>query len=605
MQWDDISDLRGDINHINARISELEQLLRNHLNASEASRPVSHEIPPSIQRPPSSPVSVTVPPPQVSPAAPSRSRSDDSSLEEEIGGNWLNKIGAIALVLGIIFFLKYAIDNRWINETARIILGILAGLGCLYGGEYFQRKGLARYSHGLSGAGIAVLYATIFAAFSFYSLIEQIPAFAFMLVVTCTAIALSVRYDSIAIAIIGIVGGFLTPVLLQKPGSDGSSNFVQVLTYITIIDLGVLVLTVSKDWRPLNLLSFMGTVLFFAGTFNESHLGLTMAFLTIFFVIFAAQSLVQNVIVRRPLNPADVFMVLAVPVLYFATSYWLLSSRYHTYMGLFAVLMAGLYLALSYRVQVVGFEDKNLRLIFLGVAAAFLIIAIPIQLKQHWIVIGWSGEAAALAGIGFYLQSARTRYIAMLLLGISALYLLAISNMALTIPMLFFLNKRFLTFLFVIAMASLIAWLYQKNRGSITPAERSFSLILIVGANFLMIWALSTEALVWVWRISGNISNIASVESLTLSAVWAVYGIAMLIAGIIFRFRAARIMAIILLGVVVFKSFLIDVWALERIYRIFAFLGLGLVLLIASYVYQTHRDSIRQLVESDSLSESC
>jgi len=592
MEEDKLSRLSEEIAALKARVEQLEGRLGARAEAAPTPPPTP---PPQVARP------APVPPPP-RPATPRvRARPDRSGLEAEIGGNWLNKIGAVALVLGIAFFLKYAIDNRWINETGRIIVGIIVGLACVYGGEYFQKKELPKYAQGISGAGIAILYFTIFAAFAFYRLVPQLPAFAFMILVTITAIALSVRHNAIAIAILGIIGGFLTPALIRGGVGGEGDNTVGLFTYIAILDLGILGITKYKDWRALNLLSLAGTSLVFAGWAADYYLpkklGITMLYLTIFYAIFAAQSFVQNVVAKRPMNAADILMAVGTPILYFATSYSLLMHDYRIYLGIFAVVVAAVYIIFSRQVQIAGYEDRSLRLLYLSVGAAFLIVAIPIQLKQHWITIGWAAEAAVIAGIGFYMNSLRTRYVALGLLVLVVIRLLFWETVTQVTTL--FLNQRFGTFLFAIAMIALVAWLYRRYRDVTSPSEAGLPTVLVIGANLLMIWVLSFEVTEMVSRTVENGFREISASAVALSAVWVVYGVIMLAVGVGLRYRPARIMAIALFGIVIAKTFLYDVWILEKVYRVIAFVGLGVVLLVASYIYQTHRDQIRQFMRGE------
>ena len=602
MEEQQVSELREELARLNRRVSALEVILRERLGVKESPEPVpAGPAPVAIPAPAAADLGMAPP----SPAAPrARARPvDGTRLEAEIGGNWLNKIGALAFVLGVAFFLKYAFENRWIDETGRIVIGILGGIACLYLGEHFHKKGFPKYAQGVSGAGIAILYFTIYAAFSFYQLMDQTPAFGFMVLVTATTVALAVRHDSIGIAILGIIGGFLTPVLLNRPEPGGSNSQIQLFTYLAILDLGILALTYYKDWRALNVLSLAGTALVFAGwaaqSYEPAKLGRTIIFLTIFYGIFAAQSFVQNVTARRALNAADLFLVIATPVLYFGASYALLSSEYHIYLGMLAAAMAAVYVILARQVNIVAFEDKRLRLLFLAVGAGFLITAVPIQLEKEWVAIGWAGEGVVLASIGFYLSSSRMRYVGIGLLGLAAARLLTVETPSTYAqPAVPFANERFATFLFVIAAIVVTVWLYHRNREQTERSEAALPAVLILGANVLMVWALSVEALDWTRRGHPPYQPTGA-ESLALSAVWAVYGALMVTAGIVWRHRATRLMGVVLLGIVILKSFLVDVWTLERVYRIIAFLGLGALLLIASYIYQAYRDRIRQFVTGE------
>ena len=594
MQNDQESKLSEEIARLNARISELEQLMRTHLAAQQGPEP--QKLPPAPTQPPTPAPPPTQPPVPQRAVPPITAPRSSATFEAEIGGNWLNKIGAVALVLGMAFFLTYAIENRWIDETGRIIIGLIVGMACLYGGEYYQKKNFPRYAQGVSGAGIAILYFTIYAAFAFYHLVPRLPAFAFMFVITVAAAAVAVRHNAPSIAALGIIGGFFTPVLIRETAGLPSDTQVQLFAYMAILDLGVLGVTFYKGWRGLNLLSLAGTTLVAAGWFIESYspnmLGRTMLLLTIFFAIFAAQSFVQNVVARRALNAADFVMAVAAPALYFGVSCALLAPEYRIFLGGFAVVMAVAYLYFARSVRVTAFEDMRLRLLFLAVAVGFLTIAIPIQLHLRWVTVGWGAEAAVFAWIGFYLNSRAVRYFSLCLLGLVAIRSLFVDYFAW--PALTpFINERFLAALFTIAMTTIVAWLYLRRRELVTGGEKAVATVLIIGANFLLICALSVETVGWTSRVY---AATYAVDSFALSALWTVYAVLMLAAGIIWRHRPSRLMAVAVFGVVIAKSFLLDVWTLEMLHRIIAFVGLGAALLLVSYAYHAYRDRIERIV---------
>ena len=177
-------------------------------------------------------------------------------LESIVGGSWFNWIGIIAVTFGVAFFLKYAFDKQWIGPAGRVSLAALVGIGLLYLGERLRRRGLRSYAYVISGGGVLILYLSIFAAYNFYHLIGQPTAFVLMAAVTTTAVLLSVRLNALPVAFLGLVGGFLTPLLL----STGVDNQVGLFTYIALLDAGVLAVAYFKRWRSLDFASFAGTV---------------------------------------------------------------------------------------------------------------------------------------------------------------------------------------------------------------------------------------------------------------------------------------------------------------------------------------------------------
>ncbi|HEX8186675.1 MAG TPA: DUF2339 domain-containing protein, partial [Blastocatellia bacterium] len=250
-------------------------------------------------------------------------------LEARIGGNWFNRIGIIAISIGVAFFLKYAFDNQWIGPWGRVLIGVGIGLGFLIAGEQLRRR-YANYAYGLTGGGVLILYLSIYAAYAFFRepLIGQMPAFICMAIVTATASLLSARYSALPIAFLGLIGGFLTPLLL----STKVDNQVGLFGYIALLDVGVLALAYSKQWRSLNYSAFIATVLMFAGWmfvwYTEEKLWTTIFFLTLFFVIFALLAVLYNVVNQRPTMWIDLGLVFANALLYFGTSYQLLEEKY-------------------------------------------------------------------------------------------------------------------------------------------------------------------------------------------------------------------------------------------------------------------------------------
>ncbi len=157
----------------------------------------------------------------------------------------VNRVGALTLAIGIIFFFKYAVENQWIGIGGRLLSGIAAGVLLIGIGEWITRRGNSILAQGVAGCGIATLYITVYAAFAYYGFLSQPAAFvAFLTVCTC-AIVLSFRYGYAAIATIGFTGALLTPVLLS-PGSTGGAGDA---SYVFLLDVIALALSVRQGWK--------------------------------------------------------------------------------------------------------------------------------------------------------------------------------------------------------------------------------------------------------------------------------------------------------------------------------------------------------------------
>lgn len=511
----------------------------------------------------------------------------------------------VAIILGMAYFLKYAIDNEWIGEMGRVILGILTGVGFLVWGEILQRKSYRGYSVTVLGGGIAILYFSIFAAFSFYQLVPQIPALLLMVLITATAVLLALRYDSRTIAVFAIVGGFLTPAML----STGRDNQVGLFSYILLLDFGVLALAYFKKWRAFNLLAFLFTQLIFVAWsisfYTDAKLWRTEFFLTVFFFVFAVMSFLYNIVHQQKTTFRDLMLVSLNGAAYFLWTYALLESQYSQYLGFYSVLMAGTYVALGRVAYQRAQEDTYLFLIFLGLGLTSLTLAIPIQLKQSWITIGWAVEAVILSWVGFRLNSHKTRWAALIIASLVAVRLLFYDSqlsVALAKDFTFFLNKRGFAFLVGSIAIFVMAFLYSRYKLMLSDFELKLIAGLVVAANLLILFFFTTEISQY-YEIRYLVvtdyfqhRDLRSRQQLLISALWGIYSIVLVTIGIVRKFQPIRLLAILLFAVTILKVFLVDLQEMDKLYRIIASIGLGVLLLTVSLMYQKYRNQINSFV---------
>ena len=177
------------------------------------------------------------------------------SMEYAIASNWLLRIGVLILVMGVGFFLKYSIDKGLIDEMGRVLLCAAAGLAMLVAGTQMLGRKYHLFGQGLIGGGIAMLYFSVFAAANFYHLIDVPTGLRADDRGHLLAGWIAVRFNSILVAVLGILGGYGTPIMLQT----GVVNFVGLYSYLLILGVGVFGISYKKNWHLLNYLSFVGT----------------------------------------------------------------------------------------------------------------------------------------------------------------------------------------------------------------------------------------------------------------------------------------------------------------------------------------------------------
>jgi uncharacterized membrane protein len=514
--------------------------------AAQQVRPAS-----SLNLPPRPPAGV--PPPRKS-----------SNLEMQIGGTIAKFVGAVAIIFAAIFGVKTAYENGLITPTLLVLLIAAAGIGFLGTGERLRKK-YPNYAYALSGLGVALLYISVYASFNVYQLLSQPVAMGCMSLITATAAILSARYTAISIAILALIGGFLTPILVPT----GVDNETGLFSYIALLDAGVLALAFTKQWRVLNYLAFVGTVLMVAAwmlsNYTSEKLTPTIFFLTLFFIIFALLAILYNVMNRRPTRWLDLALVFTNALLYFGTSYALLnddvySGRYHAYLGAFAVAMSIFYGLLGYFTYRRDSQDRLLILTFGGLTFLFLVLAVPIQFKQQWVTMAWAIEGAVMTWVGLRAKDKTSLYASLCLFGIAAFHWFMIDVPAFgyaegsTFTPL--LNPRAFSGFVLIAALAVSAWLYKKFGAHLSDDERwMFNGIYLLGANAFAITLLSLDVSSYFdWKRaqagdSNAISAIGNTHFFTLTALWAMYGAVMLFVGVTRRLRVLRVTALVLLGI--------------------------------------------------------
>lgn len=342
-------------------------------------------------------------------------RPQGAAMEYAVASNWLLRIGVLILVTGIGFFLKYSIDNGLIGEQARVALTLLAGVGMVAGGVRLVGGQYHLFGQGLLGGGIAVLYFGVFAAFAFYYLLGVYPTFAMMVLVTASAAFLAVRLDSMLVAIFAIIGGYCTPLLL----STGQVNFVGLFGYMLLLGGGMLAINWYKQWHLLNFLSFACNYLLFFSAMQKyqiEHFWQVLPFLTGFFVLYSTMVFLFCLVNRRKSTLLDLIALLVNAAIFFATAYQLIDETYgQIWTALLAVALAAFYVGHAYYCLARKIADRELLVSFIGLAAFFLSVTLPLLLSAPWLTASWSLQALAMVWMAGKVNSAFLRQAAYLL----------------------------------------------------------------------------------------------------------------------------------------------------------------------------------------------
>lgn len=308
--------------------------------------------------------------------------------------NLLSKIGIVTLVLGIAFFVKYAIDKDWINEVGRVAIGVLTG-GALIGIAHKLRKKYDVFSALMVGGGISVLYITITLAFREYHLFDQTVAFIILIAITIFSVILSLVYDRKELALFSLLGGYASPLMI----STGEGNYVVLFSFLFILNSGMLTISTRKKWGIIGIVSFVCTQLFYwvwlINSFETQYTG-ALTFGVLFFVQFYLLALFDHFLSNRKISPFQVCVILANNLSLFAASIYIFNETELKVQGLITLAMAFInaivMIALFRKTKV----DKRLIYLIISIVLSFVSLAIPVQLNGHVITMFWAAEIVIL-----------------------------------------------------------------------------------------------------------------------------------------------------------------------------------------------------------------
>lgn len=329
--------------------------------------------------------------------------TSETNFEKYIGENLFGKIGILIFIIGIGFFVKYAIDQNWINETARTLMGYAVGAGMLVLAERLHKR-YHTFSSLLAGGAFGIYYLITAIAFHYYALFSHTIAFVILCVTTIFMSAVSVLYDRKELAVTALVGGFIAPFII----STDSSSIISLQIYITILNIGMFCLAMYKKWAILPMVSFAFTYIILWGTtalgsFSDSEAVTTyptlFAFATLFYVIF----LLPVVFILRTqygentrlgllgIITANSFMYLIYGD--FLLQHFEASSDTTAYLAFFiAAVNLAIHLYLRFRVE----GQDTLRNLMLGLAVTFASMGIPILFSAANVLMVWAAESVLL-----------------------------------------------------------------------------------------------------------------------------------------------------------------------------------------------------------------
>ena len=428
--------------------------------ATTTAAPAAARAAPERREPPRSP-----PPP---------SRPDPLALAARAVRRWFSegnvpvKVGMLVLFAGVAALLKYASDQGWMTfpielRLAAIALAALAGL--VFG--WRQREHKRSFGLSLQGGAVGVLLLVVFAAFKLYHFIPAGAAFALSIVLVAGAGVLAVKQNAIALALLGILAGFLAPIWL----STGQGSHVTLFGYYAVLNAAIFAIAWWRPWRVLNVLGFVFT--FAIGTlwgvlrYRAQDFATTEPFLLLFFAFYLIIPILYAW--RRAAGKRDLLdgcLVFGTPLVVFALQAGLLEGERRP-LALCALGLGAIYAALAWWLQR---REHFAALVapYAMLAVGFATLAVPLALSAQATASVFALEGAALAWLGLRQHSRLQQGAgALLQLGAALSFLIGIANVnvdAAAVPMQAIANPAFMGALLIALAGFASAWSYRRAK---------------------------------------------------------------------------------------------------------------------------------------------
>ncbi len=378
-----------------------------------------------------------------------------------LGGNTIVRVGLVILFIGLSFLARYAAAAGLIPVELRLAVIGAFGIALLAIG-FKKRADKPGFALALQGAGVAVMYLTVFAAFRLYDMLPALAAFGLMIVVCALSCALALLQNSRALAVAAFAGGFAVPILL----STGQGSHVGLFSYYTLLNVAIMLIAYKKSWRILNIVGFVATfgvaTAWGALKFAPEQYASTQPFLIGFLLIYVMTAVLYARNTPTKLgNAVDSTLVFGTPLVAFGLQVGLV-KQFELGTAFSALGFAALYLGLA--TVLVRRALANYRLLIeccIAIGVGFATLAVPLALDAQWTSAVWALEGAGAFWVGMRQARWMPRAFGLLLQAVAAMAF--INGLKYGVSALPLLNPAFIGALLIALPALLIAWWLRQD----------------------------------------------------------------------------------------------------------------------------------------------
>ena len=324
---------------------------------------------------------------------------DNFDWEKFIGENLIMKLGILIVLIGVAIGGKYALEHQLLSPTMRIIIGTLFG-AALQGVAIKLKKEYKKLSAVLASGAMATLYFMTYFAYDFYGLIPMPVAFVLMTLITVATVWQACTYDMEVIAIIGLVAAYVIPFML----STGEGSPWALFSYISIINAGVMFISVKRYWRILFVSAYVSSWFIYGVVYRTLDFPETsdavklLVFLFINFVIFYVTFLAYKVKHKMIFQNFDIVYLLSNSFVFFGLGYNVIfnNETLAPYVAWFSFANALIHGIVAFILIKNNMVDKSVYRLITGLAISFVTIAIMVWATGHWLTMFWMLEGTVL-----------------------------------------------------------------------------------------------------------------------------------------------------------------------------------------------------------------
>jgi hypothetical protein len=505
-------------------------------------------------------------------------------LELLLGGNIIGKFGLIAILLAVGWFIKFAFDNQWINESGRIFIGFMIGFSVIIWGLFLAKGKVQIVPESLIGTGISILYISMYAAYYFYDLIGLKETFFFFALISFSTSLLSGKINSEILYIFGLIGSILAPVSL----SSGENSYKFLFVYLSVINLLFLYISLKNPWKISPYILSLSNIVIYSiwsvSSLDKSNKFIALAYVTLFFSFLNYREIFIVPKLRKEIHISSLILIASLILVFISLVYQIIEKINPDLIGLVSLMIAFLILiaANQFEKNILEYLLSNqkalaLRSLLLISIFSLLLFSLAIYLDGGVLSYALIFFATAITLAAIQLKNKTYLYTA-ILFWIFALLRLYFVQSYFSEHRFLILNSRF--FLFILTSAIL---LYLYNLQKKEPISK-----LYLGFIYVSFFTLLLGSLIEVRYFISNIYY----RNLAYSFTIGFYMSILLTLGFKHSFVSFRKAGIVLACILILKFYFYDIWIMSIIVRIIAGFSLGIGLIILSIFYQKYKDKI-------------